>query len=311
MAEGRADRDNGDLQGALRAFAGADAIMHVPTTGLEVARTEAALGLLVEAWGTALRVSRIAERPAEPAPFKVARDAASVVKGKLEARIPLLTVTVENMPPGSTGAVTIDDVAVSPGTPAQPRMLDPGRHRVSARTGGADRTQEIDLIEGDRKELKLELPVEAAVPRVAEGIATATVIAPQAGRPGPRDHGATTAWTLASFGLAGAGLVTGAIAGAVSLAKTRTIERSAGCAGTVCGPAEYGDIHAARSTATLSTVAFIAAAGGAGVGLLALLEGRSSAPPNVTPERSARSESATRLEPWLAIRSAGVRGTFP
>src|ERR1700679_951302 len=90
MAEGRSDRENGDLQDALRAFLGADAIMHVPTTGLEVARTQAALGLLVEAWNTALRVSRTSARPGEPAPFHVARQAAVVLKGEMEARVPSL-----------------------------------------------------------------------------------------------------------------------------------------------------------------------------------------------------------------------------
>jgi len=47
MAEGRSGRDKGDLKGALKAFAAADSIMHVPTTGVEVARTQAALGQLV------------------------------------------------------------------------------------------------------------------------------------------------------------------------------------------------------------------------------------------------------------------------
>jgi hypothetical protein len=311
MAEGRADRDNGDLQGAMRAFAGADGIMHVPTTGLEVARTEAALGLLVEAWDTALRVSRMAETLGEPAPFKVARDAAGAVKSELEARIPLLTVTVENVPPGSTEAVTIDDVAVPPGNRAQPRMLDPGRHRVSARAAGADRTQEIDLIERDRKELRLALPIETAVLGRASGVATATKTGPQAGRSGLRDWRISTAWTLAAFGLAGAGLVTGTIAGVVSLAKTHAIERSTRCAGSVCGPEEYGDIRAARWMATVSTLSFAAAAGAVTVGLVAVLVGSSSPLPNVRPERAARSESAARVEPWLGIRSAGLRGTFP
>ena len=40
--------------------------MHVPTTGLAVARTQAALGLLVEARDTALGVTRIPVIPKEP-----------------------------------------------------------------------------------------------------------------------------------------------------------------------------------------------------------------------------------------------------
>src|SRR4051794_22145874 len=62
MTEARDLRDKNDLRGALSRFQAADAIMRVPTTGLEVARTEAALGLLVEARDTIHRVLAI---PAE------------------------------------------------------------------------------------------------------------------------------------------------------------------------------------------------------------------------------------------------------
>src|SRR5690349_18414785 len=56
MADARAKRDRGDARGALESFQAADAIMHVPTTGFEVARTQASLGLLVEARDTLHRV---------------------------------------------------------------------------------------------------------------------------------------------------------------------------------------------------------------------------------------------------------------
>ena len=52
MREGRELRDSGDLASALKQFEAANGIMHVPTTELEVARTQAALGLLVEALDT-------------------------------------------------------------------------------------------------------------------------------------------------------------------------------------------------------------------------------------------------------------------
>src|SRR5262245_22764177 len=47
--EGRAQRKANDLQGALASFRAADAIMHVPTTSLDLGTTELALGMLVEA----------------------------------------------------------------------------------------------------------------------------------------------------------------------------------------------------------------------------------------------------------------------
>ena len=92
MSEGRADREKGDQNAALKAFAAADAIMHVPTTGLELARTQAALGQLIEAHETALRVMHNAEKPNEPTPFRAARDGARALSDELEKRIPSLTV---------------------------------------------------------------------------------------------------------------------------------------------------------------------------------------------------------------------------
>ena len=45
-----------DFKGALDAYQGAHAIMGVPTTGIEVAKAQEALGLLVEARDTLLAV---------------------------------------------------------------------------------------------------------------------------------------------------------------------------------------------------------------------------------------------------------------
>ena len=64
MQEGRDLRDKGDLKGALQRFKTADDIMHVPTTSLEVARAQVALGLLIEALDTiaAIRKTHAARR---------------------------------------------------------------------------------------------------------------------------------------------------------------------------------------------------------------------------------------------------------
>src|SRR5260370_20281790 len=77
MAEARADRERGDLTHASEAFAAADALMHVSTTGLELARTQAAMGRLVDAADKALRVTRLPDGPNDPVPFRRAHEAAS------------------------------------------------------------------------------------------------------------------------------------------------------------------------------------------------------------------------------------------
>ena len=77
MAEGRELRDKGDLPSALTRFNAADALMGVPTTGFEVAATQAQLGKLVEARETLQRVLAIAVSPDDPEPFPEARSSST------------------------------------------------------------------------------------------------------------------------------------------------------------------------------------------------------------------------------------------
>ena len=59
MQEARDLRDKGHVQDALKRFKAADDIMHVPTTGLEVARTQASMGMLVEARDTVANIRKL------------------------------------------------------------------------------------------------------------------------------------------------------------------------------------------------------------------------------------------------------------
>ena len=105
MKQGDAAFEAADFRAALKAFETAHGIMQVPSTGIALARAQEKLGLLLEARNTALAVSRIAARPAEPGVFTEARDAARELAATLEARIPSLTIAVEG--PEQT-RVTID-----------------------------------------------------------------------------------------------------------------------------------------------------------------------------------------------------------
>src|SRR5260370_39928772 len=74
MQEGRELREKGDLQGALKRFQAADGIMHVPTTGLEVARTQATLGLLVGARDTIATIPKAPSQATDPEPMPETRN---------------------------------------------------------------------------------------------------------------------------------------------------------------------------------------------------------------------------------------------
>src|SRR5271155_3196834 len=70
LQQGREPRERGNQAEALKRFKGAYEIMHVPTTALELARAQVALGRLVEARDTIAAIRQIPERPGDPAPFK-------------------------------------------------------------------------------------------------------------------------------------------------------------------------------------------------------------------------------------------------
>jgi len=315
MTEARTAREKGDTKAALKAFLGADAIMHVPTTGLEVAKAQMALGLLVEARETALRVTRIAEKPGDPPPFKQARDAAAAMNDDLGSRIPSLTVTVKNVPDGATAAVTIDDDPIPAEGLGQARKLDPGHHVVVAKAGGVDAKQEIDLAEKDQKQLTVELPAAPAGAVVATtGGGAATVDTPPDAEP-TQKSGGSKVLMFGGFGLAGAGVIVGSITGVLSMSKTNSIKSSPYCSGNSCGPQENSDISSAKSMATLSTVSFIVAGAGAVLGVVGLLTGNVSSSPSATPEKppsddSAATPATSRIEPWLGLGAAGLRGSF-
>src|SRR2546425_4050542 len=95
MKQGVAARDSGDLKGALKNFEAADAIMHVPSTGFEVAKTRAALGMLIEARDVALSIARAPAQPGEPSPFAEARNASQKLSDDLEGRIPSIKLSVK------------------------------------------------------------------------------------------------------------------------------------------------------------------------------------------------------------------------
>jgi hypothetical protein len=314
MTEGRADRDKGDLKGALKAFVGADAIMHVPTTGLEVAKSQAALGLLVEARETAIRVTRIGDRANDPPPFKQARDAASAMSDELGARIPSLTVTVKNVPDGVTPEVMIDDSPIPAEGLGQPRKLDPGHHVIVAKAGGVDAKQEIDLAEKDQKQLAVELPAGGAAVVAttggAGGAATTVDTPPEGDESTSHKSGGSKVLMIGGFGLAGAGVIAGSITGILSMSQTNSIKSSGQCSGNDCGPKENQPISSAKSMATISTVSFIVAGGGAVLGIIGLLTGNSSGAPSAAPEKPPAEESTSRIEPWLGLGAAGLRGTF-
>jgi len=311
MAQGRAARQKGDVQAALKAFEAADAIMHVPTTGLELARSQEAAGLLVEARDTALRVMRSPEKPGEPAPFKRAREEAGTLDSDIEARIPSLTIDVKNVPDGQTATVTLDGNELPSALIGEPRKLDPGHHVVVAKAGTAEGKEEVDVAEKETKTVTVTLPAQQAPAAAAPASEPATAEAPPPPPAQPAGRSGTSKVLMfGGFGLAGVGVVAGTVTGILTMSKTNGIKNSPWCSGNQCNPYEHSDIQSAKTMATISTVSFIAAGAGAVVGVVGLLTGKSSSDSTEPSEPAGDQDQSARIEPWVGLGSMGVRGRF-
>jgi hypothetical protein len=283
MAEARTMRNQHNLEGALRSFRAADGIMHVPTTGFEVARTLEALGRLVEARSAVRRVLSMQISPNDPAPFQDAMAAAASLNADLEQRIPTVTFV---MPSGAApGALTlwVDGQPVPSSEVGNPLRLDPGTHQIAAHLGQFDAVQSIELRERDRQ------PVVIKVPGSSTKESAVTERAPIPWR--------TVAYV--SFGTSAAGLVLGTITGALALSTKHTAE--AGCTDGRCPPATWESIDRAHTYATISTVGFATFGAALGVGFASLA---------LAPTGDTGSSTSVRVRPQVGLGFAGVQGSF-
>jgi hypothetical protein len=303
MDDGHAKRDGGDHKAALLLFQGADAIMHVPTTGLEVARELVSLGQLVEARDYLQRVIHTPTTEGEPEAFRNARLNAMALDDDLVKRIPALAITVSGVPPGAVVQLTVDGTPLPLAALVAPFRVNPGHHLVVLVTDHETIRREVDLLEKETVPVSLALYEPAAPPPTTAAPAAALT---------PVDTGASSSpgvsWLRwGGIGLAVAGVGVGSVAGVMSLNSTKAASR--GCVNNACPPATWGDIDSARTTATISTVAFSAAGVGGVLALVSLLvHGRSEPPP--THDARAGGAGRVRTTLWLDSAGAGVRGTF-
>jgi len=309
MEEGRDLRDKGNMKEALRRFQGADAIMHVPTTGLEVAKTQVALGLLVEARDTVAAIRKTPAKPNDPVQFKEARVSADQLDSSLEGRVPGITIVVKGVAPGDTAAVTVDGVDVPPEVVGLPRRVDPGHHVIVAKTPHGEGKQEVDINEGKQEEVDVTL-VATEPPPGSEETAAQTPPPDETPPPPTTSHGPTVL-TWAGIGLAGAGVAAGAVTGILSMSKKSSLQSQCSATGNVCPPSADGTYNAAYTFATISTIGFIAAGAGAAVAVVSLLVGHSApSAPAAQPPASQPPADALRITPFIGLGAAGVRGSF-
>ena len=313
MDEGHARRDRHDLKAALESFQAADALMHVPTTALEVAKTQVSLGLLVEARGKVLDMLRAPAKPNEPHAFQEARLTAQSMSDDLEARIPAIHLILRGLPEGSTPTVAIDGANIPPAALMAWRKLNPGHHDIVAHASASEKHEDVTVRERDKKEIVLDFsapaPVAVGATPGAADTTTPDLTASTSPPPPQADTADTTPssvpWKtieIAGFGVGAVGIIVGSITGIMSISDTNSAKAFCN-SNNLCDPRAHDDIASAKSTGTVSTIAFVVGGVGVAVGVVSLvMNGRThhDAPP----------PAAARIEPWIGAGTAGLRGVF-
>lgn len=271
MDEGKARLKADEIGRAIEAFQKAHDIMHVPTTGMALARAHLAAGHLVEARDLALEVGRMPRGPGDPAVFDAARKQARELEAQLEPRMPTVRIKIKG---GPASRVAVDDVEIPASAIGAPIAVNPGKRVLSARNAaGGEAKETLEVAERDAKEIELVLVVPASAkvagPRASspEGAGTASRALrvesfgnDDVDRAGERTPLADVL-VYGGLGLGVVGLGVGAVTGAMTLSRASDIEPQ--CENGICAPSAKGDLDSASTFATVSTIAFVA--GGVGV----------------------------------------------
>ncbi|MBK8937368.1 MAG: tetratricopeptide repeat protein [Polyangiaceae bacterium] len=251
----------GKSEAALVLFRRAHELAPTPVTRLDLARALDASGKLVEAHQLAVTVAAMPTTKTETKKSQLAREEAAALAPLLEARLPKITFTIE--PAGVEPEVAVDGAALSKELLTQELPLDPGEHKVSARSGGQRVERTLTLAEGERSAVVLAFVVSSAPvepppvepkPLEPELPPTQPKLPPPSVEPPPATDDGLTPVVPVAFATAGVALLTGAITGGVALSQVSDLE--AGCPGGFCPPAQHDLLSTHRALTTTSTVAF-------------------------------------------------------
>jgi hypothetical protein len=272
MRRGYDALDHGDPKRAAEAFRAAEALVHLPTPAFALARASLVTGDLVGAQEALVRLSRMPVEPGEPAEFaQVRAEGAKMLQG-LDARIPALQVEIVGVAADQPLTARLDGAPVPREALGFPFRVNPGKHTVTAESDARTAKAEVTLVEGEKRMVRVELerpapPASAPVPPPPE-------------RPATRESGVSP---LAYVGLAvgAAGLATGAVTGVLAIgAKNQAVTNGCTSDGR-CPPSAQSDFHRAQTLAIVADVAFVVAAVGATVAIIAFVWRRS--PPSSAP----------------------------
>lgn len=310
-SKGRDAFEAGNYQEASSELAKSWRLVRMPDTALWAAMAAEKEGKLVEAaklYREAIALVPDASWPKEAWKVEAQQKAQREAQSKLDAlapRIPTLSIEASGRNLADL-EVAIDGSKLATDSAAHGHELDPGNHTVSVTTKeGQTRTQLVTLAEGERRKVRFEMAPSSASPRPTPSQQTAPssdATSTQRGHVAPGQPNSKTTrgpfpvvgWVAAGVGAAG--VLAGATAGAIALAKYK----QADCGSEHrCDDATY-DRYAPSYDRwrNVSTVGFIVGGvGAAAVGITWLV---------TAPKR----ENAEPLSVAVGLGGFAMKGTF-
>ncbi len=280
LEEGDAATAKGDHAAALKAYEKAHGLMLLPSTGLAVVKARVALGQLVEARDMAITVSRMPKAAGEKPAHAEARKEAGKIADDLASRIPSIAVQI-SAPANAKPVVMIDGATIPEAAATLPRKVNPGKRKVIVAASGFKTVEvDVDVAEKEAKQVPVKLepgqsePVKPEKPPTGEP--PPTVAPPVEPPPGDDTQTSSVPPILmgVGFSVAGAGVITGVVAGVLSLTKVNSAKEDAGCSETCPSSSQAAleaELEGARTTAWVSNIGFAVAGAGAIVGVVGVV----------------------------------------
>lgn len=302
-------RKAGDHKGALEKLEAADAIFATPKGRLELARERQFNDKLVEAYVAYLSVANVPVLPKDEGKYTAHRAEAAKLAAELEPRIPTLKVSVEGVPSGKVATVTVDGSLVPNAALAEPRMVNPGKHMVSARVdNGPIVSNDITLKEGEKRAVVLTVKVAPDSATAAEPITPGTAPTsfesksppppPPQDLPPPKNAGDTQrAIALVTGGVGIVGFAVGTFFGLSAKSKANEADTLCPTSKTCTGDDGVTLRHDAIGKANVATVMFIGSTVLLGAGVVLWV---------TAPSGESKRETALLLGPG----SVGLRARF-
>jgi hypothetical protein len=173
---------------------------------------------------------------------------------------------------------------VPPALLGQKRPVDPGSHRVEAKRADTTVAREVTLKAGEAGQVVLKLPPLPAKPKPPDTFPYRTV-------------------GFIGVGVGVAGALFGGINGILALTNEQSLVRQCG-SDHVCPPSAWSQSSTYDLRRAFTTAGLIVGASGFAVGIPFLLAAPGPPKPASPPPQAAR------IDPWIGLGSAGVRGSF-